>query len=262
MEQPMVNERAGERNVSDRLEGIEDELQLLKSEVKQTLIDLREFLMKGSAMSITSTFIGPAASSSGPAAPSANGQVSAAKHQESPSVQEPPAETKGLVTETPEVQDPTPSPVSAAERQDAGEAEKSGPVVPQPGPMTPQMPFPQAFPAPLIQSVRADGQGKYSIDAIKMGHIIKWLGTVARKGLTSSHLKPFLEAYEQSGHLTSEMAVLTYRSLEHLEYAIGRSHQTFSTVEYSDCLLELHEIICNPGYEPKDDSPVSRSHRG
>ena len=90
------------------------------------------------------------------------------------------------------------------------------------------------------------------MDAVKMGHIIAWLGTVTNRGLSPQQLKPFLQSYEQSGHLTSTMAQLTYKSLEDLDGAQGGNpNQTFSASEYAECLLELHEIICNPGSETR-----------
>ncbi len=101
------------------------------------------------------------------------------------------------------------------------------------------------------------------MDAVKMGHIIGWLGTVASRGMSPRQLKPFLQTYEQSGHLTPAMAALTYKSLEELEGVQGGQGfaQGFSPTEYSQCLLELHEIICNPGYSPADAAPALRVRR-
>ncbi|MBC8281728.1 MAG: hypothetical protein H8E48_13165, partial [Chloroflexi bacterium] len=59
------------------------------------------------------------------------------------------------------------------------------------------------------------------------------------------------------------MATLTYKSLEELEYAMGGSSNSYSPTEYSQCLLELHEIICNPGYSPANVGPWDSSiHSG
>ena len=238
MQQPIINDRTEDRGVSDRLESIEDELQLLKSAVKQTLIDLREFMMKGSAMSVTSTFVKPAESSS-------NGQVIASERQASPPAADLPTEPENTQAEVPEFQGTVQSQESAARPQIADGPKHIGPT-PQSTPVTPPIPFPQFAPA----------------SAIKMGNIIRWLGTVARKGLSASHLEPYLQAYETSGLITREMAALIYRSLEHMEYAMGQTHQSYSTTEYSDCVLELHEIICNPGYKPKNDSYLGRNPNG
>ena len=43
------NAGAEDASVYERLEGVEDQLKLLQSEVKQTLIDIRDLIMKGSA---------------------------------------------------------------------------------------------------------------------------------------------------------------------------------------------------------------------
>ena len=254
MQQPIINDRTEDRGVSDRLESIEDELQLLKSAVKQTLIDLREFMMKGSAMSVTSTFVKPAESSS-------NGQVIASERQANPPAADLPTEPENTQAEVPEVQGTLQSQESAVRPQIADEPKHIGPA-PQSTPVTPPIPFPQFAPAPVLPGIETDAQAGLSMDATKMGNIIRWLGTVARKGLSASHLEPYLQAYEKSGLLTREMAALTYRSLEHMEYAMGRTHQSYSTTEYSDCVLELHEIICNPGYEPKNDSHLGRNPNG
>ncbi len=94
------------------------------------------------------------------------------------------------------------------------------------------------------------------MDPVKMGHIFRWLVEVARVGISPRQLKPFLQAYEGSGHLTPVMASLTNTSLEELENAMGKIEQSYSPAEYSQCLLELHEIICNPEYAPKPDPQV------
>lgn len=254
MEQPIVNESTEESSVSDRLEGVEDDLLLLKSEVKQTLIDLREFMMKGSAMSVTSAFVGPAASSS-------NGQVSAAKHQESPSAQAPPVEAGSFVNGTPEVQDAPPPPVPAAAHHDAGKTEESGPE-PEPTPMTSPTPFPQPIPAPALQNVRNYPRDEDSMDSVRMHHIIGWLGTAAERGFEPKKLKRFLQAYELSGYLTPTLAMFIYRSMEEFESENAQYYLSSSPTVVSQCLQELHEIIINPGYAPAPKPPVDSGHDG
>lgn len=254
MQRTIINDETGDNGVSDRLESIEDELQLLKSAVKQTLIDLREFMMKGSAMSVTSTFNKSAESSF-------NEQVIASERQVSPPAADLPTEPENTQAEVPEFQGTVQSQESAARPQIADGPKHIGPT-PQSTPVTPPIPFPQFAPAHVLPGIEANAQAGLSMDAIKMGNILRWLGTVARKGLSASHLEPYLQAYETSGLITREMAALIYRSLEHMEYAMGQTHQSYSTTEYSDCVLELHEIICNPGYEPKNGSYLGRNPNG
>ena len=204
MEQPITSDMT----VEERMEGLQDELRLLKSEIRQTLIDLREFMMKGSAFSVSSATNEPMAFPS-------RGQETA------PIIQ-------GVSTPN-----APPDTVLPAVVEQAGTA--------------------PAVPSPDLQNalnVSSPAPGSRPLDAVKMGNIIRWFGTVARRGMSPRQLKPFLETYEQSGHLTPAMAILTYKSLEELEYAQGGSNKSYSPSEYSQCLLELHEIICNPGYSP------------
>ena len=199
------------RGVEERFEAVQDEVSLLKAEIQQTLIDLREFMMKGHSISSPSVFEG--------------------------------------------VQPQSPNGVSVG----AGEQNSPSPKISRDAPPDPDLAQPYSEPAP--QNAPSEARGRYAMDAVKMGHIIAWLGTVTSRGLSPKHLKPFLQSYEQSGHLTSTMAQLTYKSLEDLDGAQGgQPNQSFSASEYAECLLELHEIICNPGYEP-NDPPVPKARR-
>jgi len=199
------------RSVEEKFEAVQDEVSLLKAEIQQTLIDLREFMMKGHSISSPSVFEG--------------------------------------------VQPQSPNGVSAA----PGEQNSPSPNISGDAPPDPYPAQPYSEPAP--QNGPSDTRGRYAMDAVKMGHIIAWLGTVTSRGLSPKHLKPFLQSYEQSGHLTSTMAQLTYKSLEDLDGAQGGNpNQSFSASEYAECLLELHEIICNPGYEP-NDPPLPKARR-
>ena len=205
------------RGVEERFEAVQDEVSLLKAEIQQTLIDLREFMMKGHAISSSSVFDSAQAQPSNGLNPEEEGQA-----RLSPQV----------------------SPAGPPAAQ------------PDPGP-DPALRYSATAPP----NAPGDPQGRYAMDAVKMGHIIGWLGTVTSRGLSPKHLKPFLQSYEQSGHLTSTMAQLTYKSLEDLDGAQGgQPNRSFSPTEYAECLLELHEIICNPGYAP-DKTPAPRTTR-
>ncbi len=104
---------------------------------------------------------------------------------------------------------------------------------------------------------QGDNSARHGLDATRMGHIIWWLGTVKSRGLSLKQIKPFLQAYEMSGHLTPAMAKLTYRSMEDLEEVEEPGlDRVFSSLEYSDCLLQLHDIICTPGFDPSKESQV------
>lgn len=84
-----------------------------------------------------------------------------------------------------------------------------------------------------------------------MGNIVWWLGKVKGRGLTAEQVKPFLEAHEASGYLKPALAKFTYQSLVHLDDVDEATpERTFTEEQYADCLRELHDIICTPGYTP------------
>ncbi len=225
MEQPTIDDMDNDqprsaqtlyRGVEERFEAVQDEVKLLKSEIKQTLIDLREFMMKGHAIASPSVFDRPQVYPS-------NGLGAGGEQENSPSPQVSPA-----------------APPAA---------------IPDPA-------RPPGYSETAPQNAQGDTQGRQSMDAVKMGHIIGWLGTVSNKGMSPRQLKPFLQTYEQSGHLSPAMAKLTYKSLEEMEAVQGGQFaQPFSPTEYAQCLLELHEIICNPEYALPDESPAPRARR-
>ncbi len=233
MEQPISDDeevRSAQvvyRSVEEKFEGVQDEVNLLKAEIKQTLVDLREFMMKQRAISTPSVF--------GAVQPEpANGLGSMAGTQPSYPASNPPG-----MPQTPAT----------------------------PPTMNPAFPVPGADGQPLMGPSPLDSQGassaRHGLDTIKMGHIIWWLGTVKSRGLSLKQLKPFLQAYELDGHLTPAMASLTYRSLEDLEEVEEPGiEKVFSSQEYSDCLLQLHEIICTPGFVPSDESHVPPRPKG
>ena len=260
MEQPIVNESTEETSVSDRLEGVEDDLQLLKSEVKQTLIDLREFMMKGSAMSVTSALDGPMASSH-------NGQAIAPERQESPLRQVSASQLEGGLDIVPKHQNGSPSqdpPRQPEAGQIAAPEELSSAPRPEPAPVPYAQisEIPQPNPVPVVQNTGGYQHSGDSMDSVRMGLIIEWLGSVAERGLTPKQLKPFLQAYERSGHLTPTLAMFTYGSLEELASDKSRFSLTCSPVEVSQCLRELHEIIINPGYTPEPGQPLDQGQDG
>lgn len=247
MQQPTIDDKdlvpqsgnAGEQDSSvyERLEGVEDQLKLLKSEVKQTLIDLREFVMKGSATLVTSVFEAPSASPS-------NGQVVAPENQyTSPPLDQPiPPEATGIIAEDEQI--------IAASREPAPVSDTSPVEIAELAPDT------------VFQTPNRYPQGNDPMDVVRMGHMIGWLGTVAEGGLSPKQLKPFLQAYERSGHLTPTLAMFAYRLLEEMESDRSRFSLTRSPAEISKCLQELHEIIINPGYAPSPEPPVDSGRDG
>ena len=183
-------------DMDERLEALQDDVDLLKNEVKQTLVDLREMVMKERTLLPN---IVQAAPQRPPADGSARDDLSAM-----------PVALQGLPT----------APVSGLRRQ----------IAP-------------------LRDLQSQAHSSGALDAVMLGNIIWWLGTVKRRGLSLQQLTPFLEAYEMSGHLTPSMAKLMLRTMADLDdlEETPRGH-VFSPQDYTECLLQLHDIICTPGY--------------
>ena len=187
-------------DLDEKLEALQDEVNLLKSEVKQTLVDLREFIMKDRTIFPQ----GPALQGTAPPRPPATD-----RGQEELALVSPPLQ--GF---------PMP-PLTAVGRRMG----------------------------PPLRDLQSESHSSGALDAVMLGNIIWWLGTVKRRGLSLQQLTPFLEAYEMSGHLTPSMAKLILRSMADLDdlEELPLNHG-FSPHDYTDCLLQLHDIICTPGY--------------
>ena len=202
------------RSVEEKFDALQDEVSLLKCEIRQSLVDLREFMMKGRTNFLHST-------------------------------------------PEPQATGPTPAPVPPIMvTPDAQQAQQEVAEPQPPAPPADESPVPAAsrpleFPD-LAQYV--EPRDKFTMDTNKMANIIKWIGQVKRRGPSAHHVRPFLEAYELSGHLTPAMAELTFRSLSDLQ-DVDVEDYPFTPEEYSQCLLELHQIVSIPGYVQNAPAP-------
>ena len=210
--------------LAERVEALEDELNVLKNEIKQNLVDLREFIMKERTIFPEEVREPPRAMRVEERRTESTGD-SLVREVTSRA----PIQRVDLVfpesgsVETPET------------RQQANL------VMPKGG---------NAPPADIqIVNQPMTQQGTYSVEATMMSNIIWWLGTVKQRGLTLQQVSPFLEAYEASGHLSPAMAKLIIRSMADLATpGQVQNNNSFAAQEFADCLLQLNNIICTPGY--------------
>ena len=175
-------------DVVERFEALQDEVDLLKNEIKQTLVDLREYMMKDRTV-FSQPDVGPRKGTPAPLPP----RVIYAKEP----------------------------------RSQAGAAATNGhSAAPSFGPFGPG----------------SHGEG---MDPLMMGRVIEWLGTVQQRGLSLQQVTPFLEAYEAAGYLPPIMLKVLLRSLADLDQLTDPPpEEEFSPEQYSECIGELHDIIC------------------
>ena len=210
---------SSQSETNEKLERLEDEFNLLKTEVRQTLIDLKEFIMKGRTILPEN----PPITNRSPLQ-----ETVTEEPRESPQTDEliptldaqaPDAEPETLMVSA------EPNPTESAEFQRAGFISsvpvQAGPAVPQP-------------------------------DATMMNNLIWWLGMAKRRGITLRQLSPFIEAYEMSGYMSPMIAKLIYRTMAEMESS-NETSQTAAQVpqDFSEGLMQLNDIICSPEHALK-----------
>ena len=202
-------------DLEERFEALQDELNLLKNEIKQTLVDLREYVMRERTITAQNIFQDPQR------AIRPQVEVPAGQEQPPPGSPFPPGYPGYLLP----------------------------PMAPG-APRGPGMAGAPILPGPPMRDLQSEPHASGALDAIMLGNLIWWLGTVKRRGLALQQISPFLEAYEMSGHLTPSMAKLILRSMAELDnLEPAPPDHSFSPHDYADALLQLHDIICTPGYQ-------------
>jgi len=189
-------------DIAERFEALQDELDLLKVEIKQTLVDLREFMMKDRTLF--------------PQAPLSVGPPSTlSAQQDEYALEEHQATEAGFSA-----------------------AAELGRVGIQTNEFQSRLPNTEA------------------LDTHMLGNVISWLGTVKGRGLALHQITPYLETYEKTGYLTPVMVRVVLRSMADLDQLVETPlEKKFSPQEYSQCLRELHDIICKPDTRPAQPGP-------
>ena len=212
---------SSQSETSEKLERLEDEFNLLKTEVRQTLVDLKEFIMKGRTIFLDVPDI--------PSRP-------------------PPAEIRH---EEPSVADPLPE-----EDPMISEAVEASIDPPAPDISTPSSPLAAIFEPTQLPDINKPTGGEAdptrAPDAVMMSNIIWWLGTAKRRGMTLHQIAPFIDAYEMSGYMSPTVAKLIYRAMADIDVT-GENTITSSTMpqDFSEGLMQLNDIVTSPNHAIK-----------
>ena len=206
--------------IIERFEALEDELNVLKNEIKQNLVDLREFIMKDRTIFPDGVMEPPRAT-----------RVEERRTEDIGDSRERGAPSQRVDLVFPE----------SETLQQATPTQQVNLVIPKAGNA-------QTAAAQLVNQPVAP-QNTYSVDATMMSNIIWWLGSVKQRGLTLQQVSPFLDAYETAGYLSPAMSKLIIRSMAELGAPNQAVHnESFAPQEFADCLLQLNNIVCTPGY--------------
>ena len=195
--------------LQQRINVLEDELNLIKSEIHQTLIDMRDAMSKGQdILSVKKE------------APAPKAQPQAAQQQEDNlSDVDEPTETDSIDEEELE-EDGVES--LAIDSLDHYSEEDSIATLSKPSPAAID----------------------FKTNKALMDDILSWIGTAKEKGFTAARLFPVMEAYETSGLMNPLMTKFLLKSMSMLdEIQDKKQPATLSPSDYAQCLSELHHLI-------------------
>ncbi len=227
---------------------------VMKGEIKQTLVDLREFIMRqGSPF---------ASAEAGAAVGAPPGDLQRLLREARESVREEASagirsEVEALRREADALREEEPA---SGPAEDAVAAEEPPtPQAEQPAderePARPRVVrVQQTAPAAGQESERvgisaaADVDPAFGpLDANLLTNLMRWVGSVKRR-LGASQLPGFLEMYKLTGHLPPVMERLILHLAE-LDALPDESYdQIFTLDDLMDSLLQLHAIVYGPGY--------------
>ena len=197
-------------SLGDRLEALELEFNLLKTEIRQTLVDVKEFVMKGRSVNAE---------------------------------QRPVTGARPTTIDT-DMQSTNEEPYVDAYFVDQNVATGSDSITIGESPVsTGWAASPQA-----MEKNTALAPSSIN-DSTMMKNIIWWLGTARRRGITLNQLSPFIEAYEMSGYMSPLISKLIYKTMAQLADGESTTGGQRMPQDFSDGLMQLNEIITTPNYD-------------
>lgn len=214
-----------------QIQTLQDEVDLLKTEIKQTLIDMRELVMKDSNIFAQ------------PSAPKINSEI-----RQIPQTVTDESINNGETEQESSSNEEIDNAYVEIESDEKDSTEQESITVHSVTEGSSVLNF-------QIESSQVTKLMPKSGDLV--ANLTGWLGTVKMRGVSLTQMLPFLEAYQNSGHLDSLSMRLIVKAMADLDI-LEPSHitQPFSSTDYAQCLMELHEVIKNsPDFENKELPP-------
>ena len=260
--------------IEKRVEGLEGEFKLIKGEVKQSLIDIRDYVLEGKPVPQSAPLEGGPVQEVPPVKQMGSQPIDASKpSQEQPEYErleeivdeelpgaseEAPFEQLPPFQEEPVQEDPfdqlppfQEEPVQEAplpEETDSLPPEASKPPEKQPEPeqledkVEEKLPEPskeEKLPEPSKEEKMSEKASGSMLQANQLPNLIRWV-SVAKKEIGSAQLPTFLEAYGVRGHLSSEMKEV----ILHLAVVVSEQPSDASPADvWSRLTMELHGIL-------------------
>lgn len=255
-------------NLEQKLEYLEGEMGLMKGEIKQTLVDLREFIMKqgapfvmaGAPPQVSADQPSEDGEKEAPAGPSPIKQVSLAPEPEvvDDGVGDIQTDDGGL---SPADIQRMLNDARAKGREEAGSSPLPDDDLPQvqvipsawetagglTEPAQPQGTVEERTVVPGLPTSGDPYPDASALDANLLTNLTRWVGGVKRR-LGSEQLAGLLEIYKMTGHLPQVVENLIYFLAGLDALPDESSDQVFTLDDLMDSLLQLHAVVYGPGY--------------
>ena len=237
-------------SVEEQLETIQDDVNLLKIEIKQTLVDLREFILSSPIGSLPRDLPrdlpknnenypsnGPTPNDPGGAGP-ANSPGNGSEGGQ------------GAGQTLSQGQDSVHSPMGS-NGPIGRENQEDSPVRSLSADGNPSPLESHRGRASLTDEKTLDEASKNGvIDVAMLMKLMSWLDSIKGKGISTQQVGPFLQAYEANGSISSSMNTLILQSVKAIgQAANNRGDTVCSSEEYLGYLQELHGIVCGSDYD-------------
>lgn len=278
-DQPHPNAKPAAGSVEEQLETIQDDVNLLKIEIKQTLVDLREFILNSQtgflprsngahqtsgpvrddpphAQSGRSPVKG--ANGKGADGEEAGGRASTdrppAQEQEPAPQRHPPADSGGRDFREDRQEDRQEHyQEDRQEDQQEHYREAGGPRGSANPPAESSRRGPESAFLETLNGAREIGE----IDVEMLVKLLAWLDSIKGKGISAEQVGPFLQAYEAKGTLTATMSTIILQSIRAIAPKAGEyGGAEFSSEAYLGYLQQLHGIICGGRISPSSEPPA------
>jgi hypothetical protein len=255
-EQTHSNAKPTGGSVEEQLETIQDDVNLLKIEIKQTLVDLREFILNSQTGFLSRT--NGAQQSPGPPRDDPANSRSREKGIEQLDA------GWQVLSERPE-RPPVHRPVDSGgpggrdfrdNRRDGSRgasSPNSGYDSPAESSRRRPEPADQETHQETLPGTRQEtlniAREIGEIDVEMLVKLLAWLDSIKGKGISAEQVGPFLQAYEAKGTLTATMSTIILQSIRAIGAKSGGSggaefSAEFSSEEYLGYLQQLHGIVC------------------
>jgi hypothetical protein len=235
--------------IENRVEGLEGEFKLIKGEVKQSLTDIRDYVLEGKPVPQAAPLEEEPLREVPPVRQMGTRPTDASKpSEEQPEYERleeivdedlPGTSEQAPFDQLPPFQEEPPQEEPPPEKTDSLPPEDYKPSEKQPEPEQFEDKVEEKLPQPIKEEKMTEKASRSMLQANQLPNLIRWV-SIAKKEIGASQLPTFLEAYGVRGHLSAELKEI----ILHLAAVVSEQSSDASPADvWSRLTLELHGIL-------------------